>query len=53
MPEDATVQMGLDMIEDWLRDQFPDAYIEPLVQKSDVPRYRWIRMGISTHPSQV
>lgn len=42
MPEDTTVQMGLDMIEEWLRDQFPDADIEPLGQKSDISRYRWI-----------
>ena len=42
MPEDTTVQTGLDIIEDWLRDQFPDADMEPLGRKSDVRRNRWI-----------
>ena len=42
MPEDTNVLMGLDIVEDWLRDQFPGAEIEPLGQKRDMPRYRWI-----------
>ncbi len=42
MPEGTNVLMGLDIVEDWLRDQFPGVDIESLGQKSDMPRYRWI-----------